>query len=586
MTPPTSSVPPPKRPNVLVIYGPAVLLAALMIGQIWPAGFYDDDSVISLWQQQLGMWGHSLWGYCYDNFVVFLKFQGRFPLVFSFGLLPALLEIGDHLTAYRIYYGAIYLVSFLLIQSGLTRLLCSHIRATLVLLLFVSCAQFQNYHDSFTSYFAYLPLLTGFLIQAIASFDRLLDHVGETESIPTWGLVRHLVWVALAMLTWEVAIVIAVVTVGQTLLAPTALQRKWKLLLVPVAWGALFIVLNLALKQGSVNTGTVVQVSSLQSILHAYFVQLASTIPVFVGDAFTPSVWQHLPTITSSAIIGAVAITGLLMWLSRAANAEHQSLPIRKWIVSLLAGLCLIAVPPALTAITAKYQGELKWGMGYLQLHVQTFGLALILGTALIWLRGHGNKTRTVLYGLGCGLIIGLFTCNVSRNSAVVEFRNAFWKAPREITALALQQWDRSTALNNIMVERDYLQRWETPEFTFRNTGEIIPLHPRNVPAPDYAAADWFLLASPNYQPGNQSAYAYLGRLLNADCTVDNTFVVRRPPHGAPPVWLEYLVLSESGHFESYSQLVPANESGQSGPLILREPRQIKRGTLKLSVRI
>ncbi len=574
------------RSNILDIYGPSVLLATLMIAQIWSAGFYDDDSVISLWNQKLEIWGHTLWDYCYENFVNFLKFQGRFPLVFSFGLLPILLEIGNDLVAYRIYFGIIYLLSFLLIQSGLTRLFSSHIPASLVLIIFVSCSQFQNYHDSFTSYFAYLPLLTGFMVQAISSYDQLLVHINETSTFPRRLVIKHLAWVFLAILTWEAAIVVAVATLGQNLLSSTPFKRKWTLLLIPIGWGILFGVLNLLLKQSSLNTGTTIQVSSLQSILHAYLVQLASTIPVFVGDSMTPSVWRQIPTITPSAITGGVAVVCLLIWLTRSASTKIQKLPFHRWMVPVVGGVCFITVPPVLTAITVKYQLELKWGMGYLQLYVQTFGLALILGTLLNWLRGQRNKSLLALYGLGCVAIVILFAGNVSRNNAVVQIRNAFWKTPRDVTALALQQWDRSGEISDIVVERDYLQRWENSEFSQLHLGMSIPFHPRNVSLPSFPTRNWFLLASPTYQTDDLPAFAYFGRLRSANCTVDNTIVVERPPNGAPNVWLEYMILKENAEIESFSHSVPANKSGENVPVILREPRQIKRGTIKLSVRI
>ena len=104
--------------------------------------------------------------------------------MFSFGLLPVLLVVGDDLLLYRAYFTTVYVLSFLVMQYGLSRLFRSASLASLVLATFVANIQLQNYHDCYTSYFAYLLVATAMIIGAMASFDRLLAAGSQLGRIP------------------------------------------------------------------------------------------------------------------------------------------------------------------------------------------------------------------------------------------------------------------------------------------------------------------------------------------------------------------------------------------------------------------
>jgi len=571
----------------LADYLPAVLLAFLMIGLTYQAGFYDDDAVISIWHQEMTRSGESLWSYCLRDFLNFIHFQGRFPLVFSFGLLPALIWIGDSVELYRAYFALIYLASFLVSQYGLAKLFGGHRPATVVLVCFVAGVQLQNYHDPYTSYFGYLPVLAAFIIGALASFDRLLDS-RTSQSSNRKLLAFHLFWVTAAMLTWEIAIVIAAATAVQVLVSVRSWREKIRWLLVPCSWGAFFVVINLLLKRGSTNTGTLVEVSSPAKILQAYAVQLSSTVPFAAGDAYCPSIRQAFPKLGVESLLGTLLISFLLFKLIRT-NREHHApqsaRPLRVSIL-LLTSLCLLFIPPFLPALTAKYQNELHYGTGYLQRYIQNLGLAMAVGVVLLWLSAKRRLVPALgTWAIGIG-IATTFLLHNARNVEVIETRNAYWRAPRELAAAALQASGSPQGVIGIIVDRNYLQRWETVDFSQRHLGTPAPfkLHQEYVSGPD--DRHWLMLGYTRFASKTTPAFAYVGTVAGPEYSTNNTLAVLRPLHLAINLLLEYAIQAPDGHVEQRTVPVLPVQSGQSVVFTLSEPQPIQRGSVRLVIKL
>lgn len=561
-------------------YLPAVLLAAVMIGLTWHAGFYDDDSVISLWREQMLQAQVSLWHYCWSNFTGFIHFQGRFPLVFSLGILPILIGIGDHLAWYRLYFAAAYLLSFLLMQRGLARIFNSHLLASLVLAVFVAGVQLQNYHDSYTSYFAYLPLLAAFIIGGLASYDRLVEAVGGAQ--PIWGrhLWIHLGWVLAAMLTWEIAIVLAAGTAIHALVSRVPGRRKLALAAVPVIWGLVFVGINLVLKQHSTNAGTTISMSSLPAIGHAYIVQLAGTLPLAVGSAGCPSVWHSLPPLVPAAGFAGLIVM-FVLW--RALRVDPAPTDCRRLLIAFCYGACCVLVPPALTAVTAKYQRELAYGMAYLQLFIQNLGLAMMLAATLASLVAPKPWMRLARIGFGAATV-AVLALHFSRNVRVIAYRNAFWLAPRQLAANALESMPDGAAAKSIVVTRDYLMRWENVDFSRRHLGRAVPFVPAGTYRQQPIPPRTLVLAYSRYVPRDAPGVACAGWLSAGSCTTGNVLVVTRPPGGAPAWSLEYEVEAPPAPAALRSRQIPPADD-PSPYDVITEPARILRGSVRLVVK-
>ncbi len=556
-------------------YGPAIGLALLLASLCWDAGFFDDDSVISLWGEQAEQHS-SLWSYCWKDFVNFIKFQGRFVPVFSFGILPILIRIGDDILLYRLYFSAVYVVAFILLQHGLGSLFRSAAAATLTLTVFVANIQLQNYHDSYTSYFGYLPIATAFIISAVASYNVILASAVSGKRVPLrlWG--THIAWVLVAISTWELAIVIAALTLLQAATLDLPWRRRGYFAVFPLAWGSLFAVINLVLKQHSTNTGTVVAISSPAGMFQAYWVQLVGTFPFSLQD---PATFQDTgwPSLKVAALVGTLFCGFLLDRTIRRMRADTRN--SSRILLSLgLQAVCLMVVPPALTAITAKYQAELKPGMAYLQVYIQNLGFSIGVITIIVaarrWLIEHRVGFLLV------GLVTLTFVIHWNRNRAIIEYRNSFWHGPRELTAEALQALHLSEEAQGIMIDRTYLQRWENPDFAGRLLGRPLPFETGSQLAADFSR---LYVNYTGCVPMGGAGFAHAGIILSGRVSPrENVIVVTRPPARAAASRLEYAVIEGDADLKVRTVDIPSSASFTRQLFTIREPDAIKPGTVRL----
>lgn len=587
---PDAPLPPPVHTRFDAAgYASALILAFLVASLTWNAGFYDDDSVISLWRQQAEQSGFLK--FCWINFRDFITYQGRFVPVFSFGLLPLLLSIGDDLTAYRTYFAAIYLVAFVIMQGGLRRLLRSSAAATVVLAAFVANIQLQNYHDSYTSYFAYLPFATALVIGAMASFARMLDAAEAQGRIPTGAVIVHLCWVLAAISTWEVGVVIAATTAVHALLARAAWRQRILYLAIPVTWGALFILANLMLKRASTNTGTVVSVSSVEGIGHAYWVQLVGGMPFALGDAACPAVFSGSPPMWVGTALAAVVFATVLLRTRHQSDSRPSDWMLPASVAA--QGACLIFAPPALTAITAKYQAELQPGMAYLQVYVQNVGLAMILGTGFLLIPFRGGSGRLRLpFAIVIIALLTVFIFHSNRNHAVIELRNAFWTEPRKLTATAISNFRTDPSLiGTVLMDRPYLQRWENPDFARRLLGQPLPFTTRSTatlgsPGTNFLYVNYTAPVAPG-APG----FAHAGRIDSSTpntttlAPTDNVIVVTRPAPHMSSLLLEYTTAVAGTDAQSQSVSVPARTDEDERYFSLKVPEPVQSGSVRIIVR-
>lgn len=546
-----------------------------MIALTWDAGFFDDDSVISLWRHQADEKGSWI-AYCTQNFTNFITYQGRIVPVFSFVILPLLLLIGDDITAYRIYFSVIYIVSFVLTYHGLRRALRNDRLAAWILIVFVANIQLQNYHDAYTSYFAYLPLATALIVCAVASFAALLPQDHGARPVPPWQAVRYLGWVAAAVLTWELAIVIAALNVVQLAVARADLKAKFRLLALPSFWAVGLVVANLILKHGSINTGTQLAVLSPAKIWDSYRVQFTGAFPLALHDPMAGMARLiERPSSTWLLFVGVFLAVIVFVVLAPKGTSDDSRTPA---FTGLGLGLCLLVVPPALTAITPKYQNELRSGMAYLQVYAQSLGFALSVVGLWSWL-SRSIRYAGALTGFAAASLVAIFGLHLSRNLGVVQIRNAYWQNPRDTAATLLAACRNSPRPGQIVVVREYLQRWENRDFSAQYLGKPADFKALPLASLGQAESDRLIIDYAQYLPPGRASIAYAGNLVGRTT----------PAMLADPVILVVGELAQSsGLMIEYGTVtavvrVPVTPDQSTGKrIIVRPARPILAGSVRL----
>lgn len=184
--------------------------------------------------------------------------------------------------------------------------------------------------------------------------------------------------------------------------------------------------------------------------------------------AVVPSAWSAL-------VVGAIWI-GVWWFVWRRANAEESGGPASRARVLLLVGLAFWVLPAPIVALSAKYQKELTWGLGYLPAYVSGFGVIMValagLWSVSPWL---GKSTTplsrvaavgvTVIGGVLCGL-------NYANNWTVADRYNFVEHRPRKLIEDALAAGLlRSVPDGSVLVCDEPLRGWDNPAFFCQHTG-------------------------------------------------------------------------------------------------------------------
>ena len=128
---------------------------------------------------------------------------------------------------------------------------------------------------------------------------------------------------------------------------------------------------------------------------------------------------------------------GLYCSAARGARASINLKPL------ILLGLGFWILPAPIVTLSAKYQKELTWGLGYLPVYVSCFGLMMLATFAVmqvyVGLHGLGNKVRVgILAGIGTVVCI-VCAINYNNNRVVIRAYNFGEHYHRELIEQAME---------------------------------------------------------------------------------------------------------------------------------------------------
>lgn len=327
--------------------------------------------------------------------------RGRFfPISTTFSItLLSIFDFNNYFGYHLIQLGAITLCLVLFMNwfGGETR----KDKAACILLLCLCAVFYPHYHDPYISYHIVMPVFCMLFFGAVHLFGLYLKK--ERPVYAFGALVLYL----LAVSTYEVAYPLIFIFAIQLFTAKGRRIPNW------LALGALFcllVVFQIWLRSQAETMGYKGTAMGFEPIkaIRTFSIQAFSPLPFalpigngirWLGDNNKGIPIESL--LAGGAFLALLAFSLYILWRYWRTQTRENAL--------LLMGLVIWLAPAALIAITVKYQGELRWGTGYIPRFLQIFGVALLM---LGLLRPYlSSKVGIAVLSIGAAFV---FTQNVS----------------------------------------------------------------------------------------------------------------------------------------------------------------------------
>src|SRR5262245_47467834 len=263
--------------GLIVPLGCLLVMLALRWHPIWTIGFYQDDSVSSSWLYEARASGHTILGTCWEFLRAMLRFQGRFTPIYNFVIQPGLMLVSERLWLYRLLQAACHLATLAAFMVWVKRSGADWRYVVLCVGVLASMYEIRDYHDAAFSQAATLPLTALFGFLALERGEAVRDrgcHRRWRYTIASSALCLA------AVLTHEFGFAFAVAS-GWTVFAVLGMGGNATRCATAVLLPSLtVIVVGLALKTASVNSGTAYGSFAIGPVAVTFLKQLVATLPL------------------------------------------------------------------------------------------------------------------------------------------------------------------------------------------------------------------------------------------------------------------------------------------------------------------
>ncbi len=509
-----------------------VIAAALVLSPVLATGFYGDDASDANLNGALALHRTSALQAALATALLWVEANGRlFPLYVIekyavFHLLPGVV-------AYKLFLAGLTLVTLVAFLFFIGSLAGFEFAAVAALFAALSL-QMRGYHDALYSYNGMIQIMLLIMFASLWCWRTYLR-----GGSPLWGTCAVVLYGA-NCLTYEFSyLFFPLYAAVSPATSPRALLRATG------PFAALTLVV--ALTSGVLRSHAAIAAGSAYAIgggpvdyLTALGRQLAAALPLSYYGWNPSQIFPALPQLFDRSggyafsLWAALffALVALLVMGSDRDVAARGGLPMQRlaWF-----GAGLWVLPALLVALSAKYQRELTWGIGYLPVLIELFGVALLLGLcAVAVLRalppGAARSAGLVVLAAICGMG-GAITLADNRRLAL---ELTPWRVSRSVLASALAQGVASAVPDGSTLGIGGALPWmclaqsgcpddlDTGYFIYANAGKQVAL--AALPAGD---ADYVLRygSSPRLawvavaRPAGTSAAVYL-QALRGDCVL------------------------------------------------------------------
>lgn len=302
-------------------------------------------------------------------------------------------------------------------------------------------------------------------------------------------------WIVFAsMLCYELSIFyfpVAMYFIYRNKKLSTTWMKDILIILVPCI---LFLILNFIVRMHAVAEYSGIQVGSLDAVPITYLKQLYAALPgafylAIASDTISLStLWGLVQASSLAGLLIFTSVVALSLFLFAASKSKQSVVASDGYKLALV----FIFMPSLVISFSGRYQSELTWGIGYLPVYFQYFGLAILLSGCIIYLVRLNKGFILFLVPL----VSVFIAMNWTLNTQVADSINARWWSQPSLRAQAALQPDLFAALS----DGDVVEI-ETISDGINGT-LIYELSGKRVSVPDerglYIKSSPYLLARPN----------------------------------------------------------------------------------------
>ncbi len=369
-----------------------VVLAVLVLWPTLGLGYFSDDVLTSLTPGILRNNHMSLGDRILDTIRNSMR-EGRFYPLHWIPFSGVFWLIRD-VQQYRIYIVGCVVINLLLFVHFVRRLSGSAGLAYLAACLTCMLFQLRAFHDPILSFFGLLQMVVALTLLSLIALWRHLEGGGRAWLI--WSILIYITSVLLYEMSYLFFLFHAFL-IGRRRLG----WRPWLSKVLPFAVaagfgiGMSFLLRWLAPASSAMHT-KYGMVPTPGTFLPALARQISGALPLtyfaadpagIFRDVKTPGAlvrWLGRADVLAVALVAmGVCSLVLLRLRGRPANDGGEQTRI-DWGLLVMLGLLLAVVPGVMTSMTARYQQEVTFGMSYVPVYTQYFGVALVLAS-VIW---------------------------------------------------------------------------------------------------------------------------------------------------------------------------------------------------------
>ncbi|WP_175785440.1 hypothetical protein [Burkholderia ambifaria] len=349
------------------------MLVVILLVPYAKNGFWFDDTLNSQTWGMVNRFDTTLWSFSVRVIRAWLVDYGRFilcwPALYGFFYLAR-----DVMTARLIDIGL--LITHIALMVWLLRRLHMQWRAVGIFLLFLfPLFQIRDTEDPIAAFATFSQMLGIALTISLL----LLQRWRET-GVTGWLLASSLL-ATVSMMSYEINSVYVPIALLAVYVARRRVVRNAIIVLLPFAC---FVVASLVLKHGATKIYEGSKFGTVAAIPATYLKQLFAALP---GSFYAINGRNEIPITdlfhlaAGSRLAWAIAILWIVLFIA----ASRSTSSVRDWPRSavLVVATSLLLVPPALIAMSARYQSYVSWGAGHIMVYYEYFGLAILGATAI-----------------------------------------------------------------------------------------------------------------------------------------------------------------------------------------------------------
>jgi hypothetical protein len=419
--------------NLLRLF--ALISAAYLLWVLLGTGYISDDAYNSMIPGSLQQGQVALFDRTWAEIVGWIKGAGRFyPL--SFGYTYPMFYYVRSLATYKVISFCFVLASVGTFALFLSALAGSWVMGALALVAVPVFFQFRAWHDPLLGFAFLLPLVMLYMGLAFYGFTRFLDSRRRG-----WFALAIVAYLA-ALMTYEVSYLLCVCFAFIAWERTRSVKRAFWESFPFLALGGGFVVLAFALKS---RLNPYYNNSYLGVAINWYFPKVYKTLLIQTYAALPFSYFLRAKT----------RLTGFLFWwelaffvpfLAALAYLLRRAASRLTPVFFFGFGGSLVLIPAVPLAVSSGYQEQLMglgWGMGYLPVYLQYFGMFLVfVGGYLALSRWIGERRRAQggLAVFAALLMTVMAVLNLGQNRVVAHEANRVFKYPRDVLDSSLRE--------------------------------------------------------------------------------------------------------------------------------------------------